>query len=125
MPETIWDDRLMHENQENSAGALSSNLKALKKAYKELSSDAKIGRAAGLDQKTVWRMINETNSATIESVGKVAAAFGLATWQVLVPGLDPSNPPVVAMTETERQFYTRLKQDITTLVENPEAGKKV
>lgn len=115
MPAAFCDDGCMNET---AGAALSANLTALMKAHKELTSDGKVAARAGLDQKTVWRMVNEANSANIRTVSRVAEAFGLAAWQILVPGLDPNNLPVVTMTETERQFYARLKTDITTLVTN-------
>lgn len=116
MPAVFCDD---HGMEENVGGVLSANLKALKAAHIELTSDAKVARRAGIDQKTVWRMINESNSATLGSITQVAAAFDLQAWQILVPGLDPRNPPVVAMTEVERDFYSRLKRDLTHLVAEP------
>lgn len=114
--------------QEDSGAALSANIKALmqyeRDKNRDLTSDAKVAKRAGVDQKTVWRMVNEANSARVESVAKVAEAFGLSTWQILVPGLDPSNPPVVAMTEVERSFYARLRHDLEILVTDPPKPSK-
>lgn len=122
MPRSFCDDAAMQE--ESAGSALSENLKALMKADKQLTSDAKVAKKAGIDQKTVWRMVNEANSASIKSVSRVAAAFGLSAWQILVPGLDPNNLPVVTMTEAERAFYARLKTDITTLVTKGTDGER-
>lgn len=108
--------------QDEAGTALSANLRALMAADKVLTSDAKVAKKAGVDQKTVWRMVNEANSASIKSVSRVAGAFGLSAWQILVPGLDPNNLPVVTMTEGERAFYARLRADIATLVTKDAEG---
>lgn len=122
MPADFCDSQRMDD--ENVSGVLSANLKALKAAHTELTSDARVAKRAGVDQKTVWRMINESNSATLGSITQVAAAFDLQAWQILVPGLDPRNPPVVTMTAVERAFYSRLKQDLSVLLASDKSDGK-
>lgn len=41
-------------------------------------------------------------------------AFDLHGWQMLIPELDPRNPPVVIMSVAERDFYRRLEELRTT-----------
>lgn len=41
---------------------------------------------------------------------KVAAVFDLQAWQLLVPHLDPANPPVIVLNDVERKLYERLKK---------------
>lgn len=65
-------------------------------------------KVAGVDQKTVCRILDGEMSPTITVVEKIAIKFGLQAWQLLLPGLDPTNPPVFALTETERNLYEKL-----------------
>lgn len=95
---------------ESTANALSENLKALMAHDPELTTEPKVAKAAGVDQKTVWRMIKKSNSSTLDKIAKVAAAFDLQAWQLLVPGLEPENPPVV-VTRLESDFFARLRKD--------------
>lgn len=76
---------------------LASNLKALKAKDRDLSSDGKIAKKAGLDQKTVNRIVNKKHEPTLAALSQLSAAVGLQhPWQLLVPNLVPSNPPMLA-----------------------------
>lgn len=106
------------EMDESTANTLSANLTALMENDRELTTDAKVAKAAGVDQKTVWRMVAKSNSATLDKIAKVAAAFDLQTWQLLVPGLEPTNPPVV-ITRVEYDFFARLTKKEAALITPP------
>lgn len=80
---------------------LSKNLQSLQAANPSLSSDAKLAKRAGMDQKTVWRVVNMATEPTSNQISKLAAAFGLAPWQLLVPDLNPSNEPVLALASAQ------------------------
>jgi len=67
-----------------------------------LSRDARIGPG------TCTRMKEQRTSVGIEIVGAVGRVFGLEAWQLLVPGLDPKSPPVLILSESERDFYRRV-----------------
>jgi len=60
-------------------------------------------------------MVSGAVSPTLRQIEDVAKLLGLQPWQLLVPGLDPTNPPVVTMTETERALYARLREGIAQL----------
>lgn len=75
---------------------LAANLETLRENDRELNSQPKIAAAAKINQKTVWRIFNMLNEPTLEQVSKLAAAFELEPWQLLVPNLHPSNRPVLA-----------------------------
>lgn len=67
-------------------------------------------RRSGVDQRTIGRVLSLEMNPTIEKVEQLASAFGLHAWQMLIPNLDPRNPPVVVMSEAERQFYRKLDE---------------
>lgn len=75
---------------------LSANLTALMKATPEFGTHAKLGKKAGVDQKTVWRIENRLHEPSIDKVEKIAKVFGLKAWQMLVPSLNPKAEPQLA-----------------------------
>jgi len=69
---------------------LAQNLGALMKKRLDLSTQQKLGKRAGIAQTSVSNMLRPDSEAMkspkLDQVEKVARAFGLAVWQVL---LDP------------------------------------
>lgn len=69
---------------------LAHNLRQLMSRHPELKTQKKVGAAAGLPQTGISQMLRPDNptakSPKLTQVEKVAQAFGLATWQLL---LDP------------------------------------
>jgi hypothetical protein len=72
-------------------------------------SNAALAKAAKIDASTVGRMINKKHASQIDRVQAVARVFELDAWQLLIPNLDPSNPPVAQLTAVERDLYDRLR----------------
>lgn len=96
---------------------LSHNLRALMAAHLELTSQSALHKRSRVAQATIGRILGPRGeNARIETVERLARAFGLEGWQLLVPGMEPSNPPVLQpVTKPERELYERLKlvaQDI-------------
>lgn len=90
---------------------LAKNLAALRKAHPDLSGQRKLAKKAGIGEGSVWRAAKGGVGVSIDTLRALARAFGLQPWQLLVPGLDPNNPPLIqAMTEDERRLYALLKQ---------------
>lgn len=93
---------------------VAANLRALMlhagMANKGEPNQSELARASGADQRTVGRILSRNQSPTVEMLETIARAFGLRAWQLLIPDLDPANPPVVVMSEAERQFYRRLEE---------------
>lgn len=75
---------------------LGDNLRALRDASADFDSDAKIGAKAGMDQKTVWRIINKKNEPTTLQISRLAGVFELEPWKLFVPNLEPTNAPMLA-----------------------------
>lgn len=74
------------------------------------------------DKKQVQRALGATNSPTLDTLAAIADACGMLPWQLLVPNLDPANPPVFTMTKTERELYSRVKKDFASLPSPPNGG---
>lgn len=92
----------------DAARVLSENLFALMAVNATLDTQAKVAKAAGMDQRTVGRILKQEHSPTLRQIDKLAEAFHLLPWQFLVPGLDAKNPPAVTLTTNERSLYDRL-----------------
>jgi hypothetical protein len=90
---------------------LAVNLGRLMEAHPDLSTDTKLGARTKLGQRTIYRMLRAQTSPRLESLQAVARQFDLQPWQLLVPGLDPKNPPVLRFaTKKEHEMYERWRQ---------------
>lgn len=92
-----------------AAEIVSENIVRLKK-WKHMRSDAALAEKAKVDQKTIWRIRNRQQSPTLDVLESVAQAFGLHAWHLLIPDIDPNNPPVCAMSRAEREFYRKVRE---------------
>lgn len=93
---------------------LRRNLKALMDKTKNYGphSQGELHRKSGVAQSTIGRILGaEGEDSGIETVGRIARAYGLEGWQLLVAGMDPANPPVLQpVSKEERALYDRLKE---------------
>lgn len=87
------------------------NVKALmdarygKENLTRLAADAKIGPG------TATRIKEQKTSVGLDVLEQIGQAFGVEPWQLLVPGMNPSNPPVLReINGAERELYERLLQ---------------
>ena len=88
---------------------LAANLAALMQASSEMPSQSAVAKRAGMDQRTVGRILNEEHSPTITQLERLARAFGLEPWQLLVPSLDPRDRPTMALTMSQREAWTAVR----------------
>lgn len=79
----------------NAPDLLAKNLRALKMGHVQLKTEMAIAKAAGVAQSSVHLMLNpgsrrtpttsgKAPSPVLRDVEKVANAFGLQTWQLLI-----------------------------------------
>lgn len=89
---------------------LARNLASLMEARQpEPWKNRELARQAHLDHKTVGRILDGSHAATIDTIAALAEVFGLLPWQMLVPDLQPHDPPVTQLCRTEAQLYARIK----------------
>lgn len=69
-----------------------------------LSRDAKIGPGSAS------RIKQQKTAIGLDVVQKVAASFELEAWQLLMPDLDPTNPPVFALSDEQKRFHDKMKR---------------
>jgi hypothetical protein len=97
---------------------LAANLKALMAAHPDLNTLPKITQKGGPPNGVLDRMRRADAACRIDSVAQVARVFGLQTWQMLVPNLDPAQLPQLEMSadkaRTMREHLDAIAQFIPT-----------
>lgn len=80
-------------------GVAAANLHALiyhAKAHHRTGRDRlSLATAAGVSPSTVGRIMNLEQAPGIDTLDALARVYGLRAWQLLIPNLDPANPPVL------------------------------
>lgn len=84
-----------------------------------LARECKIGAA------TAVRIKEQKTSVGLAVLEKIADHFHLAAWQLLVPGLDPKNPPALQPVSAEEQaLYEKIRAAAKAIVAaEPTPGK--
>jgi hypothetical protein len=84
----------MDSEDDSPRAVLARNLGKLMQATKgartDLSSPHRIQAHCGFSKSHLYRIAKEETAATVDMLGELAAAFHLAPWQLLVPGLQAS-----------------------------------
>lgn len=82
-------------------------------------TQTELAARAGVAQATIGRLLTGETSATVDTIYGVAKSFGLESWQLLVAGMDPKNPPVLQpLSPQERAFYDNLRKAAFQLAES-------
>lgn len=82
-----------------------------------------LAKKAQLSLSSVQRVLDQDTGASIDTVEAIAKAFGVSVYQLMVPNIDPTNPPVIAgVIEAEKALYQRLALDMQRRLE-AEAAK--
>jgi hypothetical protein len=86
-----------------------ANVSALMRHHWGAENLSRLSREAGIALASCTRIKEQQTSIGIEVVGRIADAFHLQPWHMLVPGLDPANPPVLYLSKGEADFYAKMK----------------
>lgn len=88
--------------------ALMGNSRSLGSAPKLEAKTKEQGNKVG--KSTIDRAMKADTPLTLDNLEALAKAFELDAWQLLVPGLSPSNPPLLRQVgESEDQLYRRIE----------------
>lgn len=90
------------------AQVLWDNVSALMTHHWQEENLNKLARKAKIGAATAQRIKDRETAVRIDTVERVAMAFDLKPWQLLMPDLDPSNVPVSMLSETEKKLYSKL-----------------
>lgn len=90
---------------------LAQNIKALLIGKHGPRTQSELAKKSGVAQATIGRLLRSEASATAETIAALAAAYELEAWQLMVAGMDPSNPPVLMpVSKAERALYDKLRE---------------
>lgn len=110
-----WEDDRRVDTPSSLARTLARNLDALMKAHADMRSQAAVARRAGIDQRTVGRILHTKHAPTLQQIDKLASAFGMPAWQLLLPGFDPSDPPSRVLTAAQNDAWLTVRVAAETL----------
>ncbi len=113
------------DHQIDSNATLWQNVEAL--MFKRFGRVNLLGFAKHCDigLATVQRIQAQKTSVGLAVLDKIADKHGLAAWQLLVPGMDPNNPPALKpVSATERILYEKIASAAAAIAASePDAGK--
>jgi transcriptional regulator with XRE-family HTH domain len=76
----------------------------------------RLARECKIGPGTAARIKEQKTSVGLETLEKIAHHFQLAVWQLLVPGLDPENPPALQpVSAAERRLYEQIMSSAKTI----------
>jgi hypothetical protein len=99
----------MANNPNNTKAVLWENVQSLmlRKYHKEnLWAFCKF---VGIGPATGTRIKEQRTSVGMDVIEKIADKFDLQPWHLLVPNLDPANPPLVLVSDVEQKFYASMR----------------
>lgn len=113
---TINDEELYTMASPPAREVLADNLKALMKAHPQYGkllsleqATATRGGGKRIGKTTLANILGKTTPVNLDYVEILAKVFGLAPWQMLVPGLRPDNPQILRSTGPEEDaLYSKL-----------------
>jgi len=88
---------------------LAANLAALMAITPELDSQVKLAKKARLNQTTVSRILSCRNACSVANLQKLAAAFKVAPWTLLIPGFDPRDPPAETLSRSQVHAWQAVR----------------
>ena len=93
----------------NTARVLAENVNAVMKVNSDVSSNPKLAEKAKLGTGPIAR-VRAGENITLATLESVAKAMNLEPWQLLVPGFQPGNPPVLGVAgKREEELYRRIR----------------
>jgi len=84
--------KMRREEQPNARRILAENVEKL---IARAGSQLALVKILKVPQKTISRAKNGENAANLDTLNDIARGAGLEPWQLLVPDLDLSNPPLL------------------------------
>lgn len=102
---------------------IAANLAALMAASRETKTIVAVQEATArhgnqVGKSTIDRVLKGTTALNIDNLETIAKVFGLDPWQLLVPAMQPKNPPVLkSVGEAEDKLYRRIEALASEIVE--------
>jgi hypothetical protein len=103
-------DSGMANHPYNSKAILWKNVETLMKRDFGKVNILKFHQKTKLSLGMIQRIKEQQTNMGIDVLDQIAAVYGLQSWHLLIPDLDPSNPPLVLISDVEKRFYASMKQ---------------
>lgn len=109
----------------DTSAALWGNVLSLMQHHYKEENLSRLAAECGFAQSTATRIKQGKISPGLDKLDLIARRFGLATWQLLVPGMDPRNPPALQpVSNEERALYEKIRAAARDIVANEPAASK-
>lgn len=82
-------------NEIDTRQVLWNSVAALMQHHWKGENLTRLAREADIGPGSASRLKKQSTSVGLELLDKIARVFGIAPWQLLVPGFDPKNPPTL------------------------------
>lgn len=101
--------RLRMEKRADPRRVLWQNVRALMQKRYGKENLTQFAKDTGVGPGTASRLKAQETYAQLDTIEQIAAEFDLLPWQLLVPGMEPENPPVLRdASPEERKLYRRF-----------------
>ena len=83
-----------------------------------LNKTMKDSKAMGLPISlgSLQRIKEQETAVGLDVIDKIAGFFELQAWQLLIEGLDPTNPPVF-LNSNQKEFFDKMKTSFKQLIQ--------
>jgi len=119
----VKDDHRRYEmhHQINTKATLWENVHALMVKHWGKENQSRLAEVAGVGLGTIARIKQKQTSVGLDVIERIAEHFHIAPWQLLVPGMDPKNPPTLQpVNEKERQLYEKIMNAAREIAAEPD-----
>lgn len=114
------DTKKRKEIEEEIRETLSRNVQYLMENSPDLKSQNELKRKAKVAQASIGRLINKVNGASVDTVAKIAGAYGVAPWLLLHPEMPTITPERVLQFNANMRALWERTNGIAT--ETPESS---
>ena len=97
------------------AQTVSNNIRKIVEVFHE-GNQTEAAKHCRMHQRTLGRALNGEQAASLDTLEAVAKGYSLQPWHLLIPNLDPKNPPTsYVISEHESNLYERLRSAASEL----------
>jgi transcriptional regulator with XRE-family HTH domain len=111
----------MH-HQINTKATLWENVHALMVQHWGEENQSRLAKVCDVGLGTIARIKRMQTSVGLDVLERIAEHFHMSPWQLLVPGMDPKNPPTLQpVNEKERRLYEKIMNAAREIAAEPDS----
>jgi hypothetical protein len=108
----------------DTSATLWANVQSLMLEHFKEENLSRLAKECGFAQSTATRIKQGNIAPGIDKLDLIARRFGLCTWQLLVPGMDPKNLPALQpVSKQERALYDKIMSAAKEIAAEPGAAE--